>query len=119
MTLLDEARMRMLYAGMGPALEMSGGSCANTMAALASLGARVTVLLHRAPDRLEVEVANGPAPAATGAPAPRSGFGLTGLRERVVLAGGDLTAGVCPDGGWRLRAIVPTDTPAGAEEAAP
>ncbi len=40
MTLLDEARMRALYAGMGPALEMSGGSCANTMAALASLGAR-------------------------------------------------------------------------------
>ncbi|MFL1378594.1 MULTISPECIES: sensor histidine kinase [unclassified Nocardiopsis] len=90
-----------------------------TNAAKHAQGARVAVLLHRAPDRLEVEVANGPAPAATGAPAPRSGFGLTGLRERVVLAGGDLTAGVCPDGGWRLRAIVPTDTPAGAEEAAP
>ncbi|MEU0491628.1 histidine kinase [Nocardiopsis sp. NPDC006139] len=90
-----------------------------TNAAKHAQGARVTVLLHRAPDRMEVEVANGPAPAGAGAPAPRSGFGLTGLRERVVLAGGDLTAGVCPDGGWRLRAIVPTDTPAGAEEAVP
>jgi sugar/nucleoside kinase (ribokinase family) len=40
MTLIDEARMVALYQGMGPAVEMSGGSCANTMAALASLGAR-------------------------------------------------------------------------------
>jgi sugar/nucleoside kinase (ribokinase family) len=39
MTLIDRARMAKLYAGMGPAIEMSGGSCANTMAALASLGA--------------------------------------------------------------------------------
>ncbi|WP_436887596.1 sensor histidine kinase [Nocardiopsis dassonvillei] len=90
-----------------------------TNAAKHAQGARVTVLLHRAADRVEVEVANGPVPAGPVPAAPRSGFGLTGLRERVVLAGGDLTAGVCPDGGWRLRAIVPTDTPAGAEEAAP
>jgi len=41
MTLVDEARMAELYGGIGPAVEMSGGSCANTMAALASLGARV------------------------------------------------------------------------------
>jgi sugar/nucleoside kinase (ribokinase family) len=39
MTLIDRARMTRLYDGMGPAIEMSGGSCANTMAALASLGA--------------------------------------------------------------------------------
>ena len=38
MTLIDRARMTRLYDGMGPAIEMSGGSCANTMAALASLG---------------------------------------------------------------------------------
>ena len=40
MTLIDRARMTRLYDGMGPAIEMSGGSCANTMAALASLGAK-------------------------------------------------------------------------------
>jgi sugar/nucleoside kinase (ribokinase family) len=40
MTLIDRARMTRLYDGMGPAVEMSGGSCANTMAALASLGAK-------------------------------------------------------------------------------
>jgi sugar/nucleoside kinase (ribokinase family) len=39
MNLIDRGRMTRLYAGMGPAVEMSGGSCANTMAALASLGA--------------------------------------------------------------------------------
>ena len=40
MTLVDRERMSVLYGGIGPAVEMSGGSCANTMAALASLGAR-------------------------------------------------------------------------------
>ena len=39
MTLIDRDRMAALYARMGPAREVSGGSCANTMAALASLGA--------------------------------------------------------------------------------
>lgn len=41
MTLLDEGRMHALYARMGPAVEASGGSCANSMAGLASLGGRV------------------------------------------------------------------------------
>ena len=39
MTLVERERMVALYERMGPAVEMSGGSCANTMAALASLGA--------------------------------------------------------------------------------
>ncbi|MGI9418001.1 MAG: adenosine kinase [Geminicoccaceae bacterium] len=39
MTLVDEARITDLYAAMGPAIEVSGGSAANTMAALAGLGA--------------------------------------------------------------------------------
>lgn len=38
MTLIDEARTTELYGAMGQAVEMSGGSCANTMAALAGLG---------------------------------------------------------------------------------
>jgi sugar/nucleoside kinase (ribokinase family) len=41
MTLVERARMAGLYARIGPAVEMSGGSCANSMAALAALGARV------------------------------------------------------------------------------
>ena len=39
MTLVDEERMTGLYQAIGPALEISGGSAANTMAALAGLGA--------------------------------------------------------------------------------
>src|SRR5690554_1867492 len=38
MTLIDTARAEELYRAMGPAVESSGGSAANTMAALASLG---------------------------------------------------------------------------------
>lgn len=89
-----------------------------TNAAKHAPGASAAVRVHRMPDRVEVEVANGPA-SAPATHAPASGFGLVGLHERVVLAGGELMAGSCPDGGWRLRAIVPTDEPDGAEEAAP
>ncbi len=38
MRLIDEREAETLYAAMGPALESSGGSAANTMAGLASLG---------------------------------------------------------------------------------
>src|SRR3954449_13041381 len=40
MTLIDEARATAIYADMGPATEMSGGSAANTIVGLANLGAR-------------------------------------------------------------------------------
>ncbi len=39
MTLVEQDRMAAVYEHMGSAVEMSGGSCANTMAALAALGA--------------------------------------------------------------------------------
>ncbi|MEL6363476.1 MAG: adenosine kinase [Pseudomonadota bacterium] len=40
MTLIDEARADALYGAMGPGVEISGGSAANSIAALASLGGR-------------------------------------------------------------------------------
>jgi sugar/nucleoside kinase (ribokinase family) len=40
MQLIDEARARALYAAMGPAVEVSGGSAANTMVGVASFGGR-------------------------------------------------------------------------------
>jgi sugar/nucleoside kinase (ribokinase family) len=40
MQLVDEARARELYAAMGPAVEMSGGSAANTVVGVASFGGR-------------------------------------------------------------------------------
>ena len=40
MALIDEARALSIYQDMGPAIEMSGGSAANTIVGVASLGAR-------------------------------------------------------------------------------
>jgi adenosine kinase len=40
MALIDEPRAEAIYDAMGPAVEMSGGSAANTIVGLASLGAR-------------------------------------------------------------------------------
>jgi sugar/nucleoside kinase (ribokinase family) len=40
MQLVDEARARELYAAMGPAVEVSGGSAANTVVGVASFGGR-------------------------------------------------------------------------------
>jgi adenosine kinase len=40
MSLIDEARAEKIYAAMGPATEISGGSAANTMVGVASLGGR-------------------------------------------------------------------------------
>jgi sugar/nucleoside kinase (ribokinase family) len=40
MALIDEARAKAIYEAMGPAVEMSGGSAANTIVGLASFGAR-------------------------------------------------------------------------------
>jgi len=40
MALIDESRAAAIYRDMGPATEMSGGSAANTIVGLASLGAR-------------------------------------------------------------------------------
>jgi signal transduction histidine kinase len=48
---------------------------------------------------------NGPAPP--GEPGPARGFGLIGLRERVALLDGVLTAGPVSPTGWRLAARLP------------
>jgi sugar/nucleoside kinase (ribokinase family) len=40
MALIDEARAEAIYDAMGPAVEMSGGSAANTIVGLSSLGSR-------------------------------------------------------------------------------
>ena len=38
MMLIDEQRAKSLYDAMGPGIEVSGGSCGNTMAGIASFG---------------------------------------------------------------------------------
>jgi sugar/nucleoside kinase (ribokinase family) len=44
MTLIDEARARSIYDAMGPAIEISGGSAANTTVGVASLGGRAAFI---------------------------------------------------------------------------
>ena len=44
MCLIDEERAEALYNKMGPSTEVSGGSAANTLAGLASLGARTAFI---------------------------------------------------------------------------
>jgi sugar/nucleoside kinase (ribokinase family) len=44
MALIDEARATSIYQDMGPAVEMSGGSAANTIVGIASFGARTAFI---------------------------------------------------------------------------
>lgn len=52
MTLVDAEQARALYAAMGPAREISGGSAANTLAGLAALGAHCAFVGQVADDQL-------------------------------------------------------------------
>ena len=71
-------------------------------------GAAVTVSVDHDADAVLLRVTNGP-----GGPAPPSpsesgpGHGLTGMRERVALLGGSLSAGPVPDGGYEVCAVLP------------
>src|SRR5215207_252340 len=58
MALIDEARAHTIYDAMGPAVEISGGSAANTIVGLASLGARTAFLGKVRDDQLGRVVAH-------------------------------------------------------------
>ncbi|ANZ41442.1 hypothetical protein BBK82_41290 [Lentzea guizhouensis] len=79
-----------------------------TNAARHAPGASVTVTLART----RIEVVNDA--VAQPAASTGSGQGLIGLDERVRLAGGSLIAGVRPDGGWAVTAVLPDGVLAGA-----
>lgn len=65
-------------------------------------------------------VAEGPSGGGRAAEHPRGrgGFGLIAMRERVVAAGGALSAGPTSSGGWQVRARLPLAGP-GAPSASP
>ena len=76
-------------------------------------GAAVTVSVGQEAGAVLLRVANGPGEAA-GPPEDGhgSGHGLTGMRERVALLGGSLSAGPAPDGGFVVSAVLPVgETP--------
>ena len=66
------------------------------------------VVLRFADDGLEVEVSDD----GTGSDEPVGGHGLIGMRERVQTYGGTLTTTTAPGQGFRIRASIPTGTPA-------
>jgi len=74
-------------------------------------GAAVTVSVGHDSGAVLLRVANGP--GGPGGPASRPGndhgpgHGLTGMRERVALLGGSLSATPSPDGGFVVSAVLP------------
>jgi signal transduction histidine kinase len=56
---------------------------------------------------LIVEVVNSP-PTQAAAPSPGAGHGLLGMRERVGMLDGSMTAHPLPDGGYKVFAFLPT-----------
>ncbi|MGN8244531.1 sensor histidine kinase [Cellulomonas soli] len=68
----------------------------------------VRVALRWSPDDLQVWVANAP-PVETGRrrPAPGTGHGLIGMRERALAAGGTFRSGRSADGGFVVAATIP------------
>ena len=76
-------------------------------------GAAVTVSVGHDAGAVLLRVANGPAGAAGSAGNEHGpGHGLTGMRERVALLGGSLSAGPAPGGGFVVSAVLPVgETP--------
>jgi signal transduction histidine kinase len=82
------------------------------------------VLKHAGPARARVSVSSGSEAVAVSVvddgagtpfgagPAGEGGHGLIGMRERVALFGGKLTAGPRPEGGFAVHARLPRDAAA-------
>ncbi|MFD5297498.1 sensor histidine kinase [Streptomyces mutabilis] len=71
-------------------------------------GARAWVHLTHLPTGVRVEVVNSP-PVRQAPPSQGAGHGLLGMRERVAMLGGTLTAHSLPDGGYQVSAFLPAD----------
>ncbi|WP_309097387.1 sensor histidine kinase [Streptomyces sp.] len=76
-------------------------------------GARITVRLTYEPDGLEVEIVNG-RPTAPPPPSTGAGHGLLGMRERVAMLGGTMTAHPWHWDGFKVTAFLPDTPPADA-----
>ena len=96
--------------------------------------AATTVTLDRRPGEIDGDDGRGAAqarrpllvvtvvnrrPVAAGSLLPGSGAGLIGLRERVDLVGGRLTAGPTAAGGWQVRAVLPATADGPVDGVAP
>jgi signal transduction histidine kinase len=90
---IDLSAYRIVQEGLTNALKHADASSAD-------------VTVHYRPDELELRVADdGKGPAPTNG----HGHGLVGIRERVSIYGGEMSAGAAPAGGFVLNARLPVD----------
>jgi signal transduction histidine kinase len=83
-------------------------------------GGVARMLVRYSPGAVAVEIADDGRPgAADEDPAEGTGHGLIGMRERVAVFGGELTAGPVPGGGYRMAARLPYAAAAGAGDGQP
>jgi signal transduction histidine kinase len=66
------------------------------------------VVIDQRDGQLSIEVTD----SGRGGTAAGTGYGITGMRERAALLGGDFSAGPRPDGGFRVTARLPVPAPA-------
>ncbi|MGP3985826.1 sensor histidine kinase [Streptomyces sp. 3N207] len=94
---------RLVQEALSNVLRHAPGACARVEIAyvLGGLGLRI---VNGSPDR----------PAT---PSPGAGHGVLGMRERVQVLGGEMTAGPDGDGGYEVAAFLPVDMPASAAPA--
>ncbi|TCO32804.1 signal transduction histidine kinase [Kribbella steppae] len=95
--------------GLDPAVELAAYRVvqeALSNAVRHSPKSAVQVTVRRQGDDLALKVWNGPA-RSDELPMPGSGHGLVGIRERVALLDGTVSAGPTPEGGYLVEASIP------------
>ena len=68
---------------------------------------RCRVAVGYADESLDLEITDNGTGAASSTPGPGTGHGITGMRERVGMYGGEFSAGPRPGGGFRVSARFP------------
>ena len=130
-TELERVRSVLTAADVDPAVSRSGPPLPPRAEALLGWVVReavTNVVRHSGASRCEIAVAGGAERVrltvtdnGTGGDGPvrGTGTGLTGLTERLATAGGSLTAGVQPRGGFSVTAELPVRTGTAADEEEP